>query len=109
MDGMAISADYVAQRVRRSADIGSAQSLCVATETIVQNGLRLKLGEGDDGSLAAASLDVSLTRTMTAFAPCSFRGFLAGSNAPVVGVLIKGKPDVRVAGPANVAAYKGGG
>src|ERR1700737_3188712 len=106
---MAIGTDYVAQRVRRAANIGSAQSFCVATETVVQNGLRLKFGEGDNGSLAAASLDVSLTRTMAAFAPCSFGGFLAGSNAPVVGILIKGRPDVRVAGPANVATYKGGG
>src|SRR5713226_9520423 len=106
---MAIGADYIVQRVRRAADIGSAQSFCVAPQTVVQNGLRLKLGEGHDGGLAAARLDVSLTRTMAAFAPCSFGWLLAGSNAPVVGILIKSGPDVGVAGPANVAADKGGG
>ena len=109
VDGMAIGADYVAQRVRRAANIGSAQSFRVAPQTVVQYGLRLKLGEGNDGSLAAARLDVGLTRTVAAFAPCSFGWLLARSNAPVVGILIKGGPDVRVAGPANVAAYKGGG
>ena len=109
MDGMAIGTDYVAQRVRRAADIGSAQSFSVATETGVQNGLRLELGEGGNGGLTAARLDVSLARTVAAFAPCSFGRFLAGSNAPVVGILIKSGPDVRMTGPANVAAYKGGG
>ena len=106
---MAIGANYVVQRVRRAADIGSAQSFRVASQTVVQNGFRLKLGEGHDGGLAAARLDVSLSGAVAAFAPCSFGWLLAGSNAPVVGILIKGKPDVRVAGPANVAAYKSGG
>jgi hypothetical protein len=106
---MAIGADYVVQRVRRAADIGSAQSLCVATQTVVQNGLGPKLGEGHDGGFAAARLDVSLARTMAAFAPCSLGWLLARSNASIVGILMEGGPDVRVAGPANVAAYEGGG
>jgi hypothetical protein len=106
---MAIGADYVAQRVRRAADIGPAQSFCVAVQTVFENRFRLKLGEGDNGGLTAASLDVGLTRTVAAFAACSFRRLLAGSNAPVVGIFIKVEPDVGMAGPANVAAYKGGG
>src|ERR1700674_3796866 len=106
---MAIDANHVTERVRRAADTGSAQSLCVATQAVVQNGLRLKLGEGHDGGFAAARLDVSLARTVAAFAPCSLGWLLARSNASVVGILIKGGPDVRVAGPATVVAYKGGG
>ena len=106
---MAIGTDYVIQSMRRAANIGSAQGFCVAPQTVVQNGLWLKLGEGHDGGLAAARLDVGLARTVAAFASGSFRRLLAGCNALVVGVLIKIGPDVWVAGPANIAAYEGGG
>jgi hypothetical protein len=106
---MAVRTDYVVQRVRRAADIGAAQSFGVAPQTVVQNGLGLKLGEGDNGGFAAARLDVSLAGTVAAFAPGSFGWLFAGGNAPVMGVLIEGGPNVGMARSANVAAYKGGG
>ena len=106
MNGMATAADDVGQRMRGPADIGARKIFRVTGEAVVQDFFRLHQREGvRNGSLAAASLYVSLRRAVATFAACSRRRFGSRGNALVVRILVEVQPDVRVARLADRAAH----
>ena len=64
MDRVAVGANHVLASVHAAADVGARQRLVMAAEAGVEGFLRAELGEGDDGRLAAARVDVSLPGTI---------------------------------------------
>jgi hypothetical protein len=77
----------------------------VAGEAGVKDLLRLHLGEGEDGCLAASSFDVSLAGTVAAFASCLFGRQVARGYRLIVRIPEEIRPDVGMAGFADGAAY----
>jgi hypothetical protein len=109
VNGVTIGADHVIQGVGGAANVGAAQGLGVASETVVQNLHRLKLRKSDDGSFAATRLHVGLARAVTGLASSAFGRFFAGGDALVMWVLVEVGPNVGVAGTAYVTTDEAGG
>ena len=109
VDRVAIRADHTGCGVGTPADLSPRKVLCMTVEASVQNLLRLSLGESEDRGFAAARLYVSLPRTVATLASCFRRRLVSARNQFVVGVFVEVKPDVRMAGFADRAAYKDGG
>jgi hypothetical protein len=77
----------------------------VTGKTGIEHIARLHDGKSLDVCLAAIRIDVSFTRTVTAFASGTFGCLVSGSNAFIVWVAIKGVPNVGVTFLANIGAY----
>jgi len=104
MNRVAIRADHVRLRVSTPADVGARKRLRVAAEAGVKRFLGSDFRECDDGRLAAVSLDVSLPRSMAAFAARVFRRFLAAGDAFVMRVAEELVPNRGMACFAGVTA-----
>ena len=78
----------------------------MAAEAVLQYLFRLEPGKSDNRRLSAVGFDVSLPRTVAAFASRVFGRLLAGGDALEVWVLKKLRPDVGVAGLTSLAAYE---
>ena len=76
----------------------------MAAQTIVENLFRLQLGERDDGSLTAVSLDVRSAGSVAAFAAGVLGRFLAGRDAPIVRVFVEFRPNVGMAALTGFAS-----
>src|SRR5262245_26053972 len=103
MNRMAASAGNIRERVFGAADLRACKVAGMASKAVIDNLDRLQLRKGDDGRLAAASLDVRTTRTVAALAAGALGRLLTAGDALVVGVFVEVRPDVRVARPANGA------
>ena len=104
MDGVAVRANNVVFCMRRAPDIRAAQGLAVAPQTIVQNLSGMEHRERNDGGFSATCLHMSASRTVAALAPGVFRRFFAGCDAPVVRILVESRPNVGMAGSADIAS-----
>src|SRR5260370_16734201 len=92
---MAAGADDVVQRMSGTADVGAAQSLGVAAQTVVENRFGLGLGEGHDSGFAAARFHMGFARAVTAFASGPVGRFLTGCDTLLVLGLLKPAPNAR--------------
>lgn len=98
-------ADDVVQGVGRTPDVGSGQSFGMAAEALVEGLLGCQDREGDDVRLGWC-LAVGLAGSVAALAAGVLGVLFAGGDALEMRVLVKTKPDVRVTGSADVAAYE---
>lgn len=108
MDGVAVGADDVVERMLGSAYVGARQGLGVATQAIVEDFTRLQLRESDDRGFAAVRVDVRLAGTMATLTSGALRWFLPGSDAFEVRVFVEAGPHIGVTRPAYVAADESG-
>ena len=104
---VAVCADDITECMRRAADIGAAHGLGVAAQACVENIVGRKLGERDDGGLAAACPDMLQSGAVATFAAGVIGWFLAGGDTFEVRILVEVRPNVGMAGAANVAAHEG--
>ena len=104
VDGVATRAHHIVLGVRGAPDVGAGQRLRVAAQAVIQDLFRFELGESNDGGLSAVGCDVSLPRSMAAFASGMFRRFLASGDALEMRVLKEFRGDVGMAGFAGLAA-----
>jgi hypothetical protein len=75
----------------------------MAAQAIIENLLGLQLGKRHDRGFTAARRHMRAPRAVAALAPGVIWRFFAGSNALEVRVLVKLRPNVRMAGFAGVA------
>src|SRR5580704_10145209 len=101
---MAVGADHILLGVGTAADVGARHRLAVATKARIKRFFRAELGECDDGRLAAVRIQMSLARSVAALATGVFFGFLAGSEALEMRVLVERREDVGVAGLTSLAS-----
>ena len=109
VDRVAVCADDITECMRRAADIGAADGLGVASQACVENIVGRKLGERDDGGLAAACPDMLQSGAVAAFAAGVFRLGFTRRDALEVWIAVEILPNVGMAGAANLAANVIGG
>jgi hypothetical protein len=97
VNGMAVRADNVILRVLRPLDLSTVDVFSVAGEAVVQDTLRRKFAESDDGRFPAARFHVRLPGTVARLAAGFIGRFFAGRNRSIVGILVKVRPNIRVA------------
>ena len=97
VDRMTARADHVVLRVFRPLDLCAVHVLRMACEAVIDDPFRSQFAKRDDRRLTSASFDVSFPTAMTRFAAGPVRPFRAGSDRPVMRVLVKICPNVRMA------------
>ena len=106
MNGVALRARDIIQRVLRSPNVCSRKTLRMAAQAGVEDLAGSKLRECNNRRLPAMRGDMGLPWTMTSLAACIFRLLFAGSDALEMRVLIEPEPNIRVAGLTNHASHK---
>jgi hypothetical protein len=101
---MAIGTHYVVHRVGGTPDVRPRKGLVVATQAIIEDLLRLQLGESDDRFLVTTPLNMCFSGAVTALAAGSVGWLLTGSDALKMWILVELKPDIRMTRFAHVAA-----
>jgi hypothetical protein len=109
VDGVAIGAYHVVQRVGGAANVGAAQGFSVTAQAVIENLFGLQLGKGDYASFSPMRFDVRLAGTVAALASGVVRRFFAGCDTLVMRVLVKVRPNVGMARAAHIAPDVTGG
>ncbi len=104
MDGVAIRAHHVLLRVSAAPDVRSRDRLSVTTQAGVQGLFGAEFGKGNNRGLAAASFNMRLSRSVAALTTGVLRSLCTRCKALEVRVFVEIRPDVRMAGFADVAA-----
>lgn len=94
MDGVALRARYIVQRVRRAAYVRALESLGVAPQASVNGLFRRELRKGNDGRFSAMGFDMSTSGTVAALATRVRRFLLPARNAFEMGILVEVQPDI---------------
>ena len=98
MNGVAIGADDVRERVLGAPDVGAGKILGVAGKAGVQHLSWSHDRERANGGFPAAGFDVRATWPVAAFAAYAFRRFFAGSQRFIMRILEEVEPHVGVTG-----------
>jgi len=101
---VAIGTDHILLHVNAAADVGTREGLTVAAEARVQGLGWTEFRKGNDGRFAAPGLYMCLAWSVTRLASRIFGSLLTGGKTFVVGIPVKRRPDIRVAGLAYVTA-----
>ena len=103
VDRMAVGAYDIVQRVLRTAYLRPREVFPMTCEAVVENLLRLQFGERDDSRFAAARLNVSLARPVTAFTTSLFGWLIARRTTAEMRILVESGPLQGMARTADIA------